>query len=516
MRSSLLLLACLFLAVVVLVRAQRRRKGNLPPGPEPWPLIGNIFDLTSKELWVRASDWASKWGDVVYLHVFGQGLLFLNSYEAATDLFERKGALYSDKPQLVMCNELCGCENITAFTGYSDKFRRQRRLMTKVLGPSAIPSYYPLLELETQVLLRRILETPEGYSAHIRRYAGSLTLRIVYGYRVTANDDFYLKLAEECGDILSNGIAGGGFIWLVDVFPFLKYLPTWFPGAGFKRKASKWKAKIEEFVNKPFDMVVARMKDGTATHCSVTTLIETSEDDNMTDAETDTDARWTSMSMYLGEPPITITAVLSFLQNMMVHPEVAAKAQKEIDSIVGPGRLPTFADRLDLPYIEAVFNEILRWSTPVPLGLPHRLMEDDVYRGMYIPRGTLVFGNNWHMSRNPALFPDPDAFKPERYLDKVDDATAIKMDPRTFVFGFGRRGCPGSNLVESSLWIVVASFLATFDIKKATDENGQIIEPAIVYDDAVFRKPNDFPCSIQPRSASAAALVEQVSALASV
>ncbi|EJF63642.1 cytochrome P450 [Dichomitus squalens LYAD-421 SS1] len=502
MRSSLLLLACLFLAVVVLVRAQRRRKGNLPPGPEPWPLIGNIFDLTSKELWVRASDWASKWGDVVYLHVFGQGLLFLNSYEAATDLFERKGALYSDKPQLVMCNELCGCENITAFTGYSDKFRRQRRLMTKVLGPSAIPSYYPLLELETQVLLRRILETPKGYSAHIRRYAGSLTLRIVYGYRVTANDDFYLKLAEECGDILSNGIAGGGFIWLVDVFPFLKYLPTWFPGAGFKRKASKWKAKIEEFVNKPFDMVVARMKDGTATHCSITTLIETSEDDNMTDAETDTDARWTSMSMYL------------------------AKAQKEIDSIVGPGRLPTFADRLDLPYIEAVFNEILRWSTPVPLGLPHRLMEDDMYRGMYIPRGTLVFGNNSELHYHgpgpepsyktpchatlPSMqahepqsctFPDPDAFKPERYLDKVDDATAIKMDPRTFVFGFGRRGCPGSNLVESSLWIVVASFLATFDIKKATDENGQIIEPAIVYDDATS-KSRPFPSRFRPLAGS--------------
>jgi cytochrome P450 len=52
---------------------------------------------------------------------------------------------------------------------------------------------------------------------------------------------------------------------------------------------------------------------------------------------------------------------------MSEHPEAMARAQKEIDSVIGNGRLPTFADRKDLPYVEALFNECLRYSVGVPL-----------------------------------------------------------------------------------------------------------------------------------------------------
>lgn len=131
-----------------------------------------------------------------------------------------------------------------AFTHYGDKSRRQRRLMVKALGPSAIPTYHPLLEIETQALLNRLVDKPTEYEAHIRRYvvrhpgrcsrktatddfvfalsryAGTLTLSVVYGYSVTSNDDPLINLAEECVDILSNHIASGGGIWAVDVFPF--------------------------------------------------------------------------------------------------------------------------------------------------------------------------------------------------------------------------------------------------------------------------------------------------------
>ena len=108
----------------------------------------------------------------------------------------------------------------------------------------------------------------------------------------------------------------------------------------------------------------------------------------------------------------TMTLVLQFFLAMIEHPEVVAKAQKEIDSVVGNDRLPTFADRKSLPYIEALFNECFRYGVGVPLcmslvghfwpsayrfwpALPHRLMEDDIYEGMLIPKGTLVFANAW-------------------------------------------------------------------------------------------------------------------------
>ena len=71
-------------------------------------------------------------------------------------------------------------------------------------------------------------------------------------------------------------------------------------------------------------------------------------------------------------------------------------------------------------------SEVLRWGVPVPLGLPHRLMEDDVYKGMYLKAGTLVFANIWNMLRNENTWDRPHEFIPERFLEPVDDATAKK------------------------------------------------------------------------------------------
>ncbi|KAH9853930.1 cytochrome P450 [Lenzites betulinus] len=407
---------------------------------------------------------------------------------------------------------------MVAFTRYGDQSRRQRRLMQKALGQGAIPSYHPLLEIETQALLKRLLDDPAHYDGHLRRYAGSLTLLVVYGYRVTANDDPFLALAEECVDILSNHIASGGGIWPVDVFPFLKHLPLWFPGAGFKRKAIEWKAKMKEFADKPFDLVKKRMEEGSSLPCFCTMLLDESIRESKSKAEKaqeDFDLRWTANSMYSASIDTTMTVIRHFLLLMQLHPEVAAKARKEIDSVVETGRLPTFADRPSLPYVDAVMSECLRWGTPVPLSLPHRLMEDDVYKNMTIPRGTLVFGNAWNMTRDPALFPDPHTFSPERYMQKgVDAETASRRDPRNFVFGFGRRRCPGAHLIESSFWIVLASMLATFDIAKEVDPaSGCALEPVVAFENSVFRSPTPFPCSITPRSEEAVRLINTSVAL---
>jgi len=195
--------------------------------------------------------------------------------------------------------------------------------------------------------------------------------------------------------------------------------------------------------------------------------------------------------------------------NMIQNPEVLRKAQEEIDSVVGSGRLPTLQDRPSLPYLECVMSEVLRMSVGVPLGLPHRLMEDDVYKGMFIPKGSFVFANVWNMLRNEEIYPNAHTFKPERYLEEVDEAAAKRRDPRNYVFGFGRRKCPGSHLIEQSLWIVMATFLATTDISKAKDADGKEVDPKVVFENSVFRIPNLFECDIRPRSEQAIKLARQ-------
>ncbi|TBU57403.1 cytochrome P450 [Dichomitus squalens] len=509
--SSILWLAALVAAYFVWAGfQQKQRRLSLPPGPKGLPVVGNLKDMTLTGLWFPAQKWAQQFGELVYLNIFGQGLLFVNSYEAAVDLLEKRGAIYSDKPRMVMAGELCGCENMIGLTPYGDRLRRQRKLMLQALGANRIHAYHPLLEIQTHNLLQGILNSPDDSLNIVRRYTGGLTLLIVYGYRVLSNADRLLEMADESLELLSNRIAAAGVVWLVDLFPPLKHIPSWFPGARFKRDAAVWKGKMEAFVNEPFEFTKQQMREGTAAPCYVSMLLEDAaleNKDQSVDSQRDFDIRWTANSLYAASFDTTNSAISHFFLAMIQHPEILQKAQKEIDAVVGNARLPTFSDRPHLPYVNAVVSEALRISSPVPLGLPRRITEDNVYKNMFIPKGTLVFGNNYNMVRDPAVFPNPDVFDPERYLEDVDEQTAKLRDVRNYVFGFGRRRCPGSFMIDSSLWIAIASMLAAFDITKATDAFGRAVEPEVVYDNSVFTTLKPFKYDIRPRSAQAVSVI---------
>ena len=123
---------------------------------------------------------------------------------------------------------------------------------------------------------------------------------------------------------------------------------------------------------------------------------------------------------------------------MVLNPEVMKKAQEELDRVVGRGHLPDFSDRENLPYINAVVKELLRWSPPAPISIPNRTMQDDVYRGYFIPTGATVIQNVWAICRDPNIYPDPEAFNPDRFLKdgKIDP---LVFSPEDRVFGAGRR-----------------------------------------------------------------------------
>ncbi|KAF9479201.1 cytochrome P450 [Pholiota conissans] len=502
---------------------------SYPPGPKPLPILGNVRDLTAKELWLPAEGWAREFGDITYLHVVGISLVFLNTPEAAVDLLDRRGGVYSDKPGFVMAGELCGCKNMVAFTPYGDQSKRQRKLLHKALSAPTIPQYHPLLTTNTHALLRALVKTPTSYIPHIRRYAGGLTLSVIYGYQASApgtkaihapadgkdpeDEDPFIRLAEECVNILSEKIASGGGVWPVDVLPALQYLPDWMPGAGFKRKAREWKRKMEEFADAPYEYVRSSIKSGNYKPSFCSMLLDDPSVQGADRERFEFDLKWSANSMYSASIDTTITAVSQFILAMMLHPEAQRRVQAEIDAVVGTDRLPTFEDREKMPYMEAVYQETLRWAVPVPLNLPHRVMEDDVYKGMFIPKGSLVFGNIWAMLRNEEIYPDAHSFKPERFLEECSPEMARKRDVTKYVFGFGRRQCPGQNLVQSSVWLVMVSMLATLNISKAVDDQGNVVEPEIKFENPIFRVPNKFNCDMRPRSPKALSLIEQADLL---
>jgi cytochrome P450 len=175
---------------------------------------------------------------------------------------------------------------------------------------------------------------------------------------------------------------------------------------------------------------------------------------------------------------------------MALYPEVQTRAQAEVDAVLctdparGPPRLPCAPDRAQMPYVCALLREVYRWQPAVPLGLPHAAARADVFRGCGVPAGAVVWANVWGMLHDPRHFPDPDAFRPERYLDGAGRARVLKPaeDPVRLAFGFGRRVCPGLALADGALFLAIAGILATLQVRKARDEHGAEVEPRVWYD----------------------------------
>ncbi|KAK0229754.1 cytochrome P450 [Armillaria nabsnona] len=497
-----LVVALAFIGFVLFVRWLKQRKYRypvpFPPGPTPIPLFGNLRDFTSSEPWLTVTQWAKKYGDVCYLHVFGQGIIFLSSVDAASDLLDKRGAIYSNRPKLKMVGDLCGCNRLLPFLNYdSGRFTRQQRFVKKTLGPRSITAYHPVIRASTNAFLSELISSPSHYLKHARKYAGGLTLSVVYGYQAHNADDRFLKQAEVCLEIIANDITAGSGIWPVDLIPLLEYLPSWMPGASFKKKAAVWNTMLKEFAEDPFEEAKTAVKNGTILPSFCSNLLSRDESLTATDEE---EVKYCANSMFAASADTTVTTTSQFLLAMMLHPGVLKKAQAEIDCIVGYDRLPELSDKSALPYVNAVMLEVWRWGVPVPLNIPHCLKQDDEYRGMHIPKGSIVIANMWAILRDEKLYPRPDVFDPERFMGEGQDPV---KDPRNYIFGFGRRRCPGADLVESSIWLLLASMIASLDIKKLGEDPVKV-----KYSNSFFRVPDRLDCDIKPRSEKIKTLLE--------
>ncbi|CAE6440744.1 Tabersonine 16-hydroxylase [Rhizoctonia solani AG-1 IB] len=126
--------------------------------------------------------------------------------------------------------------------------------------------------------------------------------------------------------------------------------------------------------------------------------------------------------------------------------------------------------------------------------IPHAAMEDDEYKGYHIPRGSIVIGNTWAITRNEDIYPEPERFNPDRFLDD--------QVPPAPIFGYGRRVCPGSHFADANLILLMSSLLYIYDIQRAVDEKGREIVPEIkmALDSTILWKPQSFPFIMKPRS----------------
>ncbi|KAI0364039.1 cytochrome P450 [Pilatotrama ljubarskyi] len=463
----------LFLLTVVTFLFIVRRSASrayFPPGPAGIPILGSVHKLPLEFQEKRFFEWGKRYGDVIYLRLFRTPTIVLNSFRAASDLLTKRSAKYSDRPRMVLLAELMGHESSLPPMPYGDRFRKHRRWMHEAIGTrEKLESYQAIQLREAHNLVRNLLSSPERFLEHLHLYVGATMLEITYGRRITSLADELVLVADRAIDGVNDAGTPGSMI--VDFFPIY-----WMPGAGFKRRALEVRRYVRAWKDTGYEEVRVAMVRGDPPSCVIAALLE-GVGGHPTPEEAE-DIKGLGCSVYGAGIETTRGALATFFLAMSRHPEVLRKARGEVDTVIGRERLPSFGDRGSLPYLDAILEELYRWNPPLPLAIPHRAMADDDYRGYAIPHGCMIMPNIWAMSRDEDSYPDAEEFRPERHLDTN---CSKAPSPSEYVFGFGRRVCPGQDFADAALWLAIATIVAAFDIRKPLDSEGNEYTPPAAF-----------------------------------
>ncbi|OGM48730.1 O-methylsterigmatocystin oxidoreductase [Aspergillus bombycis] len=479
---------------------------RLPPGPPSKPIIGNLLDLPSPGTpdWLHWLKHKALYGPISSVTIFGQTLVIINDHQVVVDLMEKRSGLHSSRPHLPIA-EITDWKDTLGLLPYNSWFRAYRKALHQEMGTIAsISKYHNIIDMETHRLVFRILDNPDDLIQHIRKEAGSIILRVGYGYITESHArDPLVDLVDKGMEDFSQLVLPGA--WLVNFIPILKYLPSWFPGSGWQETAKAYKKRVTAMRDVPYEFVRRQLKQQKYVPSYVSSLLEQGHVEP--GSEEEIVAKWSAQSLYGGGAETSVSSLACFFQAMVLNPEVQKKAQEEIDRVVGTSRLPEMSDCESLPYINAVVKEVLRWHPVTPLGVSHASSEDDTYEGYLIPKGAILVPNIWAIAHDPDLYHDPLEFKPERFLS--DNGRTPEYDPHLLAFGFGRRICPGQHLADANLYLAVARCLAVFNITNAV-RDGKEVPVTPEFSTGVISHPVPFELSICVRSPEHERLIRAV------
>ncbi|CAE6477703.1 unnamed protein product [Rhizoctonia solani] len=435
-----------------------------PPSPPSLPFVGNLFSIPSGHEHLAFAKIAEQLkSDIFYLEILGQKLLVLNSAEAASEILDKRSALYSDRPPIPMVTDpaLMNWSKLPSIVRYGDLWRNYRRIMNNWLNVRAVSQFNDLQERQARLLLQRLLSATDHAEPfeHVKNEfffaMASSMFELAYGYKLQGPQDEFYKEAQLA--------AHHGFLaavqtnFFVNTFPVMSYIPDWFPGTGWKRTAKEWRLQQEKAKTEPYEWMKAQVNNGTNRPSLLAPLTHDHELlRGLSPTEKDERLKEIGIVMFGGGTDTSAYFLVNFVAAMVLNPGVQVRAQEELDTVLGPAVLPSISDRERLPYIKNLIDEVLRLYPVFPL----------VWE-IFEPLCHAIRA----IGRDPRHYENPEVFNPDRYT-----GSGV---PRPPVFGWGRRKCPGIHFAENSMFITAALLLAVFTFSKRKDHSGHEVVPQI-------------------------------------
>ncbi|KAL2172494.1 hypothetical protein VTG60DRAFT_5248 [Thermothelomyces hinnuleus] len=432
------LAAIVFLALGRILWPPKKGTPPLPPSPPSEPLLGHYRIVPDDAAFKRYAEWAKEYKtDVLYFHTFGTKWIVLNSLEAATELLEKRGARYADRPRFVMFEEMGWSPTLT-WLRWGPKYQLHRRVLQPPFTKSKVGNYMAMQRREALSCCKGMVDDPEDWLRAVRRFSVAIVLKIAYGLEVEGQQSPWIQMAEDTAAAV--GKSGAPASSIMDRLPATRYLPDWLPFMERLRYARTWRPAIEKLTSIPFEASLETMRSGANNNSFVHTHMQIRNDNaiNQQPNEFDVeDIKGAAATIVIAGNDTTMATLMLFVLYLMQSPDAQRRAQEEVDHVVGHDRLPNWDDIPKLRYTNLNLQETYRMNPLSPLGIPHASVADDVYNGMFIPKGTIVYPNVWAMNHDESVYVEPFRFWPERYLPKDQGGNNEPFPVGNF--GFGRR-----------------------------------------------------------------------------
>ncbi|XP_055012371.1 LOW QUALITY PROTEIN: cytochrome P450 1B1-like [Boleophthalmus pectinirostris] len=447
------------------------------PGPFAWPVVGNAMQL-GKMPHITLTRLAKKYGNVYQIRLGCSDIVVLNGDKAIRQALIQHSTEFAGRPNFVSFQVVSGGKSMT-FGNYSKQWKMHKKCpVNNQIVQSTIRAFSSAnsqtrkafeqqivaeaTEL-VEILLRHSSQAQYFNPAHeLTVAAANVICALCFGKRY-GHDDVEFRALLQRVDEFGETVGAGS---LVDVMPWLQCFPN--PVRSVFKNFQQLNKEFFSFVHdkveqhrKTFDPNITRdMSD------AFIGVIDKGQSAN----GLTTDYTEGTVADLIGAGLDTVSTALHWLLLLLAkYPHMQTKLQEVIDQVVGRSRLPSMEDRKQLAYVDAFIYETMRFTSFIPIPLPHATTSDVTLQGCHIPKDTVVFVNQWSVNHDPLKWKEPHIFDPSRFLDKNGSLDKDIINS-VMIFSVGKRRCIGDQIAKAEVFLFFAILLHQCSFEKCPSE----------------------------------------------